>query len=254
MTGYPNPQIPPLTEDLRLEAVTVSVDFDDMLDVTLAVNHPHLDTLIVVTSHEDKKTQAVCHKHGAICVQTDLFSKNGRKFNKGAAINAGFNYFQYFGFRLHIDSDIMLPDNFRRLLFNHHHLATDTIYGADRVDVIGRDEIDAVRSGGPQHRHKVLVESQQARKIGARFLCPLNGYLPLGYFQLWHAKCQKAYPYSLGTAAHDDTMFSALWPRNRRQVLPGVLVYHVLERPARWSENWEGQRKQPRLGSTSRRR
>jgi len=249
MTGYPETQPPAQSEDLRLELVTVSVGFDDMLDVTLAANHPHVDTLIVVTSHDDKKTHAVCHKHGATCVQTDLFSKNGRKFNKGAAINAGFNYFQYFGWRLHMDADIMLPDNFRRLLFNSHALSTDTLYGADRVDVIGRAEIDAIHCASPQHRHKVLIESQQPRKIGARFLCPLNGYLPLGYFQLWHAKSQKAYPYSLGTAAHDDTMYAALWPRNRRHILQGVLVYHILERPSLWGQNWEG-RKHPRLGST----
>src|SRR5580693_7111178 len=78
------------TESLRLEAVTVCVGFDDLLDLTLGLNHPHLDTLIVVTSHADRATQAVAKKHGAICVQTDLFGKNGRNFNKGAAINAGF--------------------------------------------------------------------------------------------------------------------------------------------------------------------
>src|SRR6266567_8062496 len=88
-TDYPDAQ--------RLETVTVSVGFDDLLDVTLGLNHPHLDTLIVVTSHADKATHAVCRKHGAVCVQTDLFTKNGRTFNKGAAINAGFGYFQYSG-------------------------------------------------------------------------------------------------------------------------------------------------------------
>lgn len=248
-TGYPDTP-PSNCEDLRLEAVTVSVGFDDMLDVTLAANHPHVDSLIVVTSHEDKKTQGVCHKHGATCVPTDLFTKNGRKFNKGAAINAGFNYFQYYGWRMHLDADIMLPDNFRRILFNHHALDKSTIYGADRVDVIGRSEVDELKFCSPQHRHRVLVESQRPRQIGARFICPLNGYVPLGYFQLWHSKCQKPYPYSLGTAAHDDTMFSALWPRTHRQVLQGVLVYHVLERPSRWGENWDGNRQQPRLGST----
>src|ERR1700726_1301465 len=117
-------------EALRLEAVPICVGFDDFLDVTLSLNHCHLDTMIVVTSHDDRKTQLVARKHGAICVQTDLFKKNGRSFNKGAAVNAGFDHFQYHGWRLHLDADIVLPDNFRRLLFNHSHLDRDAIYGA----------------------------------------------------------------------------------------------------------------------------
>src|SRR5580700_5612305 len=95
--SYSSPAPPPAAESLRLEAVTVSVGFDDFLDVTLGLNHPHLDTQIVVTTHADRATQAVARKHGAICVLTDLFTKNGRNFNKGAAINAGFSRFQYYG-------------------------------------------------------------------------------------------------------------------------------------------------------------
>ena len=128
----------PYAEDSqRLEAVTVCIGFDDVLDQTLAMNHPHLDTMIVVTSREDRRTQLVAQKHSAICVTTDLHRKNGRSFNKGAAINAGFGHYQWHGWRMHLDADIILPDNFRRLLFNHTHLDRLCLYGADRVDVIG---------------------------------------------------------------------------------------------------------------------
>ena len=47
------------SESLRIEAVTTCIGFDDVLDETLGHNHPNLDTMIVVTSHEDKKTQEV---------------------------------------------------------------------------------------------------------------------------------------------------------------------------------------------------
>lgn len=244
--AYPPPVTYPC-EDLRLEAVTVSVGFDDMLDVTLQMNHPHLDSMIVVTSHDDKKTQRVCAKHGAFCVPTDLIAKNGRHFNKGAAINAGFGYFQYHGWRMHLDADIVLPDNFRRMIFNHTHLDKNTLYGADRVNVVGRKAINEVRLNGIQHTSKCLVETDVQREIGARFVSTLHGYLPLGYFQMWHANCQKTYPYSLGTAAHDDTLFSSLWRHGHRRILPSVLVYHLVEREPRWGENWDGNRNQPRL-------
>jgi len=239
---------------LRLEGVTVSVGFDDVLDVALGVNHAHFDTMIVVTSHADKRTQAVGRKHSAIVVLTDLFTKNGRHFNKGAAINAGFNYWQYHGWRLHLDADILLPDNFRRVLFNHTTLDRSTIYGADRVDLLGDGELTSylrTRHDSPQHKGGMFLWPPE-RGISHRWMSTLEGYLPLGYFQLWHASCQKPYPYSLGTAAHDDLMFSALWPRDRRVHLPTVLVRHLCGARPRIGENWDGQRRQPRLNGNHR--
>lgn len=243
---HPYHNDPPGRDDLRLEAVTVSVGFDDFLDVTLGLNHPHFDTMIVVTSHGDRKTQAVARKHGAICVQTDLFSKNGRNFNKGAAINAGFGHFQYQGWRLHLDSDIVLPDNARRILFNHSHLDKECIYGCDRVNVVGLDALWKIR-GYPQHKHGCLVSVEHPVPVGARFVDTLHGYVPIGFFQLWHANNQHPYPYSLGSAAHDDVLFAAQWPHSQRRHLPGIICLHVCAASACWGENWDGRRKQPRL-------
>ena len=233
-------------ESNRLEAVTVCMGFDDILDYTLERNMPQVDTMIVVTSHEDTKTQKVARKHGAIVVQTDLHKKNGRKFNKGAMINAGFDYFQYHGWRLHIDSDIGLPGNFRRVLMNHTHLDRSCLYGADRVDVIGVEEWDFAHKV-PQHHDGIFVSSAINRRPGARLINRLNGYVPLGYFQLWNASAQKPYPFSLGTAAHDDMMFSCLWPESQRRLLPGVIVHHLCAAAPKLGENWDGQRRQPRL-------
>jgi hypothetical protein len=230
--------------DLRLEAVICCVGFDDLLDFTLGFNHAHFDTLIVVTAHRDKRSQAVARKHGCLCVQTDLFKKNGRNFNKGAAINAGMHHFQYHGWRAHLDADIIVPDSFRRLLFNNHHLDKDAIYGTDRVDVIGLDALRSAREQ-PQHLHNAFINASQ--NVSPRYVDALHGWLPLGFFQLWHARCQKQYPYSLGTAAHDDVMFSASWPRSHRRLLPGVIVYHLCARKPVLAENWDGHRRQPRL-------
>jgi len=245
---------PKAGEDLRLEAVVTSVGFDDVLDVALGYNMAHVDTMIVITSHDDYKTQQVATKHGALVVPTDLWGKNGRKFNKGAAINAGFNYFQYNGWRLHLDSDIVLPCSFRRVLFNHTHLDPTCLYGADRFDVVGKKNITQLRelwSQHPQHRLKFLMDPTHDRHpaigaFGGRLAGSLEGYTPLGFFQLWHHSRQKQYPYSRGNAAHDDTMFSKLWPEANRRLLPTVCVYHLCPEPPQWGQNWEG-RKQKRL-------
>jgi len=233
--------------DLRLEAVTVCVGFDDMLDVTLGRNHPHLDTAIVVTSHSDRRTQQVAYKHGAILVLTDLFTKNGLVFNKGAAINAGFYRFQYRGWRMHLDADIILPDGFRRMLFNHTHLDRKHLYGCDRVNVVGMNELHKFDAKWPQHRHGFLVGSQIQRPIGHRYVNTLEGYLPIGCFQMWHASTQKSYPYGQGDAAHSDIMFASQWPREHRTLLPSVICYHLCSRNPVHGENWSGDRKMPRL-------
>jgi hypothetical protein len=234
-------------EALRLEAVTACVGFDDLLDLTLTANHPHLDTMIVVTSHADRATQKVARKHGAICVQTDLFQKNGRHFNKGAAINAGLSRFQYHGWRMHLDSDIILPDNFRRILFNHTTLDTSCIYGADRVDVIGKAELAALKNASPQAIYSFLLNPQVPRAISHRYVDTLRGYIPIGYFQLWNAVTQKDYPWSLGTCQHDDVLFAEQWPATCRRLLPSVITYHLCAQAPAIGENWDGNRRQPRI-------
>lgn len=232
-------------DSLRLEAVTTCVGFDDFLDETLATNHYHFDTFIVVTSHDDKKTQQVAKKHGAICVQTDLFKKNDRSFNKGAAINSGFNRFQYYGWRLHLDADIIVPDNFRRILFNHTHLDTKMIYGADRINVVGKETLQKhhnIHRHTPQSKYSCLIESGHKQPIGARYVDPLIGYCPLGFFQLWHASNHKQYPYSLGDASHDDIMFSQQWSQQHRVHLPTVICHQLCAEKPKWGENWEGRK------------
>lgn len=233
----------------KIEAVTTCVGFDDILDETLPLNYPHLNTMIVVTSHDDKKTKMVAQKHGAICVETDLFKKNGRKFNKGAAINAGFDRFQYYGWRMHIDSDVILPDNFRRLLLEHTHLEKDKIYGADRINIIGSKELEDHRTNriyNPHSKHRFLLEYAENKKIGARYVDTLRGYCPIGFFQLWHSSCQQPYPHSIGDASHDDVAFSSQWPLSQRVHLPTIICYHLCTDEPKWGENWEG-RKQKRF-------
>ena len=73
-----------------LEGVIVCWRFADLLEVTLGENLAHFDDLVVVTSHEDRQTAAVCRRHSVRCVPTDAIRGRWRDaFNKGAAINIG---------------------------------------------------------------------------------------------------------------------------------------------------------------------
>lgn len=238
-------------ESLRLEAVCISTNYDELLDETLRDNVPQVDTLIVVTKHDDHKTQAVCKKHCTPCVVTDAFGKDNGKFNKGAALNVGFDHFRFYGWRMVLDTDIILPRKFRHVLFNYTVLDEACIYGADRVNIYTKEELALARGGNGtppieldssiewKHRSYLLVESPLDRSIGFRVVDPLQGWAPSGYFHLWHASQQKRYPTSLGTAAHDDASFANLWIASCRRLMPEVIVGHLCTK-GEDGDNWNG--------------
>lgn len=227
----------------RLEAVIPCVGFDDLLEWSLDRNLPQVDHLIVVTSFDDAKTVQVCKKFGATVVQTDLYNQQGKVFSKGAALNMGLSYCQYRGWRMVLDADILLPDNFRRILFNHTHLDTNCLYGADRMDVIGVHELLTL----PEPQWGLREEVRVTKPLRSRVITRLHGYLPLGYFQLWHAMCHRDYPASAGGTGLDDVLFSQLWPRSHRHLLPSVIVYHLCASHPVMGENWDGMRRSHRI-------
>ena len=144
------------------------------------------------------------------------------------------------------------------MLFNHTHLDRNCLYGADRVDVTGEQAINdylRARRHMPQHCHMSGISSVHGGAVhcptpsasSARFVDKLRGYCPIGFFQLWHASQHRSYPYSLGTAAHDDVMFAQSWPEANRRLLPSVICYHITATPPYYGQNWDGQRRQPKL-------
>jgi hypothetical protein len=247
MTYISQPPCNPFAvEASRHEAVTTCVGFDDLLNITLEANMPHFDNFIVVGKGSDRLTRLCCEKHNATFVESHLFSHNGRNFNKGAAINQGFGHFQFHGWRMVLDVDILCPSSMRRLLAAYP-MDPSCLYHADRVDAIGWDEINRARYGHCPQSHHNVIQSHSHRPIRERFVHPLYGFIPIGYFQLWHAEQQKSYPHGLGTAAHDDVLFAAQWPREKRVLLPNVIVHHLCTRQPQFMENWDGHRGQPRL-------
>src|ERR1041385_7355383 len=107
-----------------------------------------------------------------------------------------------------------------------------------------RGELESFKTslaGEPQNSHRCFVQSGHHRRIGHRYVDPLRGYCPIGWLQLWHSSAHKSYPYSLGSAAHDDTIFSGLWAVEHRRHLPTVICYHLCAAPPQWGENWDGQ-------------
>lgn len=228
----------------RLEGVTTCVNYADFLDVSLTENLHHFDEFVVVTSHEDKRTQQVCSKHGVICVETDVFTeRHFDKFNKGLAINLGLGHLTHTGWLLHLDSDIILPDRFRSLV-EKTRLKTDCIYGADRMLIKSAEQWEAVKEHphfDRQFTHRFLLKAPEL-DMGARLIHNEYGYCPIGYFQLWHSSKKKRYPHNQGSAEHTDLLFSLQWPAHKRILLPTVLTYHLESEETKMGANWSGRK------------
>jgi hypothetical protein len=236
---------------LYLEGVTVSVNYADFLDETLTANLDHFDEFCVVTAHDDRATQAVCERHGVMCVQSDVHREQLGpgggldRFNKGLLINLGLAHLRHRGWLLHLDADIVLPDRLRFML-NKSRLDPDCIYGADRVNVVGRAKWNAIKRSerfARQCHHRYLVSPADGAPgcLGSRLVHNEYGYCPIGYFQLWHSRQGKRrYHFSQGSAEHSDVMFALQWPAAKRILLPGVFVYHLESERAKSGANWQG--------------
>lgn len=94
---------------MNLRAITVCVDYHDLLNLTLPYNRLHFSEVWVVTSAGDEKTRSVADSHGANVVSTDLFYADGAKFNKWRALENGLDIMGRTGWLCLLDADILWP-------------------------------------------------------------------------------------------------------------------------------------------------
>ena len=100
---------------MKIEAVTVSVNYSDYLSKCIS-NKEKLDRWIIVTHEQDIKCINLCKSNNIEYVLCDDFYTNGAIFAKGRGINFGLNFLDRTNWLLYIDSDILLPDDFRDIL------------------------------------------------------------------------------------------------------------------------------------------
>ena len=87
----------------------VSVDYADLLAITLPYNRHHFSEIWVVTSSADEQTKAVAQAHGAHVFVTDSFYANGAAFNKWLALEEGLDAMGRDGWLCLMDSDVLWP-------------------------------------------------------------------------------------------------------------------------------------------------
>ena len=228
---------------MDLVSVTVSVGHGDYLAVTLAQNRHIFNRQLIVTSHDDEETLRVADYHGVEAICTDVFYERGQVFNKGAAINLGLEHLDFKGWALHLDADIVLPPQARKLL-ETTSLNEQCLYGCDRWNCTSYESwMDFISSPQSFYDNGWLHQPPFIR--GGRLISEGDGnYLPIGYFQLFHRESaylgKPFYPTNFDTAAYSDTEFSRRWPRTHRHLLPEIDVIHLCTDDQKQGANWDG--------------
>jgi hypothetical protein len=231
-----------------IECVVVCVHYADFLAHTLPASRSMFNRMVVVTTPDDTATQAVCERYDVECVKTDAFYANGDVFAKGRGINAGLERLTLKGWVLHMDADIYLPPKTRGIL-DRLPLDPQKLYGADRLMCPSPAAFAGYLDAPPPIQSDWVFVRAEAFPVGVRIAQYMErggGYVPIGYWQLWNPSGSgvSRYPETHGTAARTDFQLGTSWPRERRELLPEIIVIHLESAPG-MALNWEGRKTPP---------
>jgi hypothetical protein len=206
--------------------------------------------MVVVTDTKDEETARVCEFNNVQCVKTDVFydDPNVReKPNKARGINEGLKQLSKDGWVLHMDSDIWLPCLTRHIIENYP-LNDKSIYGIDRLMCnTYSDWVRYVYHGKPLNEGWCYVHTDQF-PMGVRIVkYHSEGYLPIGYFQLWNPNGSGVYDYPEVQASFDrtDVLHAQQFDREQRKFIPDVICIHLASENHKQGQNWFGRKTRP---------
>lgn len=93
-----------------MRAVIVSVDYADILHITLPYNASHFEEIVVATTPGDADTQAVVASiPNARCFLSEDFYANNASFNKFLVVEQALDWFGRTGWITLLDADVLWP-------------------------------------------------------------------------------------------------------------------------------------------------
>jgi glycosyltransferase involved in cell wall biosynthesis len=239
---------------MKPTAVTVSANYSDFLCWTAPFNRHLFRDWIVVTTPQDKVTQNICKTWGLNLVVTDVMTAEGG-FNKWAGINEGLKKVRGDGWVLFLDSDIIIPHQFKRTfeqLNSLDYFDKQTLYGVDRLNCTGFDKfINLIQN--PTFYEDNWLLTCAGLELGSRIVHlygqqgdngKFGGYKPLGFFQLAHTSSFDCYPTDKASADHCDIQFANQYSRKNRKLIEEFFAIH-LESSGVWGNNWKGRKSPP---------
>jgi hypothetical protein len=236
---------------MYIEAVVVCVNYSDFLAYTLPASRSQFDNMVVVTDTKDADTVSVCSKYNVRCIQTDAFYADGKGFNKAAGINAGLQALNRTGWVVHLDADIMLPPMTRHIL-GKTPLSQAKIYGIDRLMCKScGDWLEYAESPRSVHEGWAFTHLNLF-SVGSRLVqygeymdegVP-DGWVPIGFFQMWHPSTTDTHTYPGEHAAADrtDVLHAKRYKREDRELIPELVAIHLESEAAEMGANWSGRK------------
>ena len=196
----------PLPPKKGINSIVVCVEYDDFLAVTLPKNKHHFDRTLVVTTWTDQKTQEVAAQNNCECFNTTAFHEKGAVFNKGAALEKGFDVLGRVGWICVWDADIIMP----------HVMAIQNLQ-KDCLHVPFRCLVNK-----PEDYLQYELE-----KTWEDLPVPVLLHEFSGYFHLFHASVMDPPWYSANWihAGKYDSLFTQEFYRNRRKRLPFKVLH-----------------------------
>lgn len=213
-----------------MRAILVSVNYSDLLAITLPYNRHHFTDVMVITSHQDvENIRSICWGCRAGILTTDLFYQDGATFNKWRALEWGLDQMGRHGWICIMDADVLWPKNGSDIL--KRYLRPGFLYTPLR-----RMFTDLTKPLPPENEWN-------------RYPIHRNVNEWAGYSQVFHASDTVLGnpPWHDTTWLHaggSDSFFQMKWPRHRK-IRPPFHVLHL--GPA--GENWFG-RSTPLLDGT----
>lgn len=237
--SYLDPPPAPEPKPALIECVVTCVNYGDFLAQSLPHNRVQFDRLVVVTSPEDKHTQAVCDFNHVECIPTDAFRSHWDEFHKGAGINVGLAALSKRGWLVQMDADIVLPQPGLRFAVERGDFDKSGIYGVDRATVGSWDEWQSFLQQPIAQKQGQAFVHPRAFELGCRLCIP--DWVPIGYFQMWNvASGVLSYPEGHSDATHEDALFALQWPRAKRHLIPEFYAYHLESERGPMGANWKG--------------
>lgn len=92
-----------------MRAILVSVDYADLLAITLSYNRHHFDEVMVVTTPQEQATVELARAYNAQVYTTDSFYTDGADFNKWRALEEALDVYGRHGWMCIMDADILWP-------------------------------------------------------------------------------------------------------------------------------------------------
>lgn len=215
----------------NLIAITVCVNYSDMLELAIKKNLNDLENWHIITSHKDNNTKNLCKKYNINYYITDSFYKKNCSFNKAAALNEFlYNLYHHqtlnnFEWILLLDADIILNNSIQVFTeyIDTYPNTKDYLYSCRRK--IFKNEIDYLNDIG-------YVEN-------------INF---IGYFQLFHySKIKKDLDTNQqiffehnNASKYDDIFRDKYWPSRKQRIALNSVAYHL----GPIATNWNGRTSQ----------